>query len=640
MSVYIRLILIIVGTAAHIEGCSHGVHSSAEIMVYIDRFLYGDNYHNLETVRRFVEEMQNDAKHQVTLHLHDSNLKTIKEHFRSHQDLGTVRYIIQENYIVNFINSMTWKPQPGTYHTSYVLILLLDGYHPYLFMKPKIHKLKRAGVEIFAVTFKKSQDYKLYEVVSFPPKTHLYHLLEYPSPDRALSAVAQSVCRSIEGKERSAKKALLSQVRLADGGDHCRGRVELLYNNSWGLLSDKHWDRHGADVICRQLKCGPSLEALDRDAFGPAPGSVLEKVDCTGDEHDVSECLLGTWTDQDPTRPQQSAGVSCLSSGFNKVQLVNGSGPCDGIVEISLNNTWNRFCLWSFGERVASVVCRQMGCGPLLKIQENMVGEAGSAWRTVEETHCSGAESQISECSLSLWSTQPCLYNIHAGIVCSTSAISKVSLTGGSSACSGKVTAFQDTKWNIVPAMEWDVEEEAVLCRQLGCGLAIERAHVKTMSIRKDPESQTDLRSVYCAGHEASLSECSSVMSKGHTCETGEAEAMCSQSGVSKVRLVGGNSSCSGRVEVFYNQAWGTVCDDTWDLFDARVVCRQVGCGPAQRAHGGAYFSPGNGSIWLEKLFCNGTESSLSQCGGVVSKNSLCIHSQDAGVICTENNAI
>ncbi|KAM4042699.1 antigen WC1.1-like [Anomaloglossus baeobatrachus] len=638
MSAFIRFILIIAGSAAHIEACSHGVHQSAEIVVYAESFRYGINYHLLEPVRGFIERLQNVTNHQVMLHLYDYDFKKFQEHFRSHQ--GTVGFIPQKQFIVDFINAMTWRPQPGITRKSYILILMVKDTNPYLFMKPKIHKLKRAGVEIFALKFNKFQDYELSEIVSYPPKTHLYALLDFTSPEEALSVLAKSVCRSIEAQEKTVKKALFSQVRLSDGDDYCRGRVELLYNDTWGWLSDKHWDRRGADVICRQLGCGPSLEAMKGDVFGPASGNVLEQVDCTGDEHDVSECLLGNWREPDPVRPEQSAGVSCLSSGVGAVRLVNGSGTCDGIVEVSLNNTLNRFCLWNFDVREGSVVCRQMGCGPLVKIQEHMMGEAGIGWRTVEETHCSGAESHLSECSLRVWSSQPCLHNIHAGVVCSTSAISKVSLNQGNSACSGKVKVFHGSSWTAVPAFEWDVEEEAVLCRQLGCGFAIERAHVKAMSIPRESVTKTDLRSIYCAGQEKSLSECSSVMSKGHKSESGEAEVLCSQSGISKVRLAGGDSACSGRVEIFYNQAWGTVCDETWDLSDGHVVCRQLGCGTAENTPGGAHFSPGTGPIWLERLYCNGTESSVSQCGGVVSKNSLCIHAQDAGVICTSEEPL
>lgn len=102
-----------------------------------------------------------------------------------------------------------------------------------------------------------------------------------------------------------------------------------------------------------------------------------------------------------------------------------------------------------------------------------------------------------------------------------------------------------------------------------------------------------------------------------------------------EIRLVGGSNEYEGRLEIFWNGVWGTVCDDAFGNVDAAVVCRQLGFSADNAiAFGNGYFGQGNGTIWLDDVQCEGHENYLYQCPAAELGDHNCAHFEDVGVRC------
>ena len=102
------------------------------------------------------------------------------------------------------------------------------------------------------------------------------------------------------------------------------------------------------------------------------------------------------------------------------------------------------------------------------------------------------------------------------------------------------------------------------------------------------------------------------------------------------VRLLNGSSPAEGRVEVYQKGIWGTICDNSWDLNDGRVVCRMLGYSDALNTSCCSRYGQGRGSILLSGLRCTGSESSVFHCEHQRTIQS-CNHLNEAGVKCSGN---
>nr|ACT53266.1 scavenger receptor cysteine-rich protein [Azumapecten farreri] len=428
-------------------------------------------------------------------------------------------------------------------------------------------------------------------------------------------------------------------VRLVNGQSPDEGRVEVQVNGQWGTVCDDLWNEVDANVVCSMLGyTNGTARGVGNAYFGSGSGSILmDDVQCVGTEQNIAQCVYGGFGVHDCDH-SEDAGVICHSESTSdvKVRLVGGSNSAEGRVEVFHNNRWGTVCDDEFDNREAKVICNMLGFGngSALAMGNAFFGE-GSGTIQMDELACSGRESNIGLCRFDGFGNNDCDHTEDASVICNAGAQNlTVRLVNGKTQNEGRVEVYYHNQWGTVCDDYFGKEEAKTVCRMLGLPTA--EAQSVSGGYFGDGIGRIWLDNLHCTGLENSLDSCRHNPFGANNCDHSEDVGVrCGGTMESPVRLVGGVGPFEGRLEVFHDNQWGTVCEDGFGVTDAQVVCNVLGF-PSDTpvVQGSSAFGPGTGNVWLSRVQCNGSEPALDLCIHGQWGSSSCSHDKDVGIMC------
>ncbi|XP_025103066.1 deleted in malignant brain tumors 1 protein-like isoform X2 [Pomacea canaliculata] len=324
--------------------------------------------------------------------------------------------------------------------------------------------------------------------------------------------------------------------------------------------------------------------------------------------------------------------VPSLAQQFT-ARVVGGTAKA-GRLEIFYNGTWGTVCRRGFGQKEALVACRMLGFNSttVAAVGSAKYGE-GSGHIMFSDLRCVGHETSLAQCKHLGFYIHICEHWQDVGVACNITQELTARVVGGT-AEAGRLEIFHHGTWNTVCRKGFREEEALVACRMLGFNNTTAAA---VWSPKYGAGSGPILFGyLRCVGNETSLAQCRHLGLYKHYCTHREDVGVsCSLTQQFRARVVGGTAE-AGRLEIFYDGTWNTVCRHGFGQKEALVACRMLGFNSTTAAAvGSAKYGEGSGPVLFDRLQCLGNETSLAQCKypGLY-RHHHCRHSEDIGISC------
>uniref|UniRef100_A0A3P9ARI4 SRCR domain-containing protein n=1 Tax=Maylandia zebra TaxID=106582 RepID=A0A3P9ARI4_9CICH len=185
-------------------------------------------------------------------------------------------------------------------------------------------------------------------------------------------------------------------VRLLNGSSLCSGRLEVKSNQSWSSVCEADFDQQDAEVVCRELGCGPP-SVLQGALYGEVEAPVWSKVlHCGGHESALLDCR-SSGSARNSCSPGKAVGLTCSES----VRLMGGVSPCAGILEVKLGD-WKPVFVPNWSLKEAAVICEHLGCGSAVSLR--MITKSLARLPTRIKPECVQSFCAVRECVTSVYS--------------------------------------------------------------------------------------------------------------------------------------------------------------------------------------------------------------------------------------------